>query len=191
MSQVSYLNINQHLEEISEALLKKLNEDYSFYDIKLINFYVSTIKVPDEDTDRIKDVLNRKMEYGTLDYNWRDEQIVEISKRYASNPGSQENPGSMVAQIPIAMAFGEMLKNNLGDSFGNQLTGQGQAFGNSNNSQINEKIFCTNCGNELPSSSKFCNNCGHKVEEDLVCSKCGFKVNPDDNFCLNCGNKLK
>lgn len=207
MSQVSYLNINQHLEEISDALLVKLNEDYSFYGIKLINFYVSTIKVPDEDTNRIKEVLNKKMEYGTLDYNWRDEQIVEISKRYASNPGSQDNPGSMVAQIPIAMAFGEMLKNNMGENFGNQSTGQAIAFGGSVNSPnqstgqstsfkssnniSNEKIFCTQCGNELPATARFCNKCGKEVEEDLVCPKCGFNISPNDNFCLNCGKKLK
>lgn len=191
MSQVSYLNINQHLEEISEALKEKLNEDYAEYGINLINFYVSTIKVPDEDTERIKDALNRKMEYGTLGYNWRDEQIVEISKRYASNPGSQDNPGSMVAQIPIAMAFGEMLKNNLGDSFSNQLTGQAKAFGNTNSNQNNNRMFCTNCGNELPIGSKFCNKCGKKIEDDMHCPKCGLNISANDNFCLNCGNKLK
>ena len=191
MGQVSYLAINQHLEEISEALKEKLNEDYAEYGINLINFYVSTIKVPDDDTERIKDALNRKMEYGTLGYNWRDEQIAEISKRYASNPGSQDNPGSMVAQIPIAMAFGEMLKNNLGDSFGNQLTVKGMAFGNTISNQNNNRIFCTNCGNELPIGSKFCNKCGKKIEDDMHCPKCGLNISANDNFCLNCGNKLK
>ncbi len=122
------------------------------------------------------------MDYGALDYNWGDEQILEISKRYASNPGSQENPGSVMAQIPITMAFSEMLKINLGDSFGNQVTSQVKAFGNSNESPPNEKIFCTNYGNELPLGSKFCSNCGYEVKDDFVCHKFGTKLDKRDNF---------
>ena len=89
------------------------------------------------------------------------------------------------------VSFGEMLKNNLGDSIGNQLTGQAKVFENSNNAPTNEKLFCTKCGNELPIGSKFCNKCGQKVEDDLECPNCGSNISSEDNFCLNCGNKLK
>ena len=65
MAEVSYVNVTQHLDEISEALNSKLNEEYMEYGIKLINFYVSTIIVPESDTLKIKEVLNKKMEYGT------------------------------------------------------------------------------------------------------------------------------
>ncbi len=35
-------------------------------------------------------------------------------------------------------------------------------------------MFCTKCGNELQSGSKFCKFCGNKLNEnEEVCSKCG------------------
>lgn len=196
MSEVSYLTINQHLEEISEALLEKLNEDYSFYGIKLINFYVSTIIIPNEDTERIKEALNRKMEYGTLDYNWRDEQIVEISKRYASNPGSQDNPGSMVAQIPIAMAFGEMLKNNMGNSFGSQLSGQAMAFGSSesNSSQSSKSNIVENSvdgSNQSGQSTVLGASVNSNATNKIFCTKCGHELPEGSNFCNKCGQKIE
>ena len=94
MSEVSYINVTQHLGEISDTLKDKLNEDYAEYGITLLNFYVSTIIVPEEDTLKIKEVLNKKMEYGTFNINWADEQKVEISKRYAENPGNQSGISS-------------------------------------------------------------------------------------------------
>ena len=39
MSEVSYLTINQYLDEISEALKNKLNNDFEVYGVNLINFY--------------------------------------------------------------------------------------------------------------------------------------------------------
>ncbi len=202
MSEISYLVINQHLEEISEAIKNKLIEDYDVYGVNLLNFYVSTIYVPDEDTDKVKEVLNKKMEYGQLGFNWADEQLVDITKRYASNPGSQDNVGAMAAQIPIAMAFGEMLKDNVIGGNENSFGDRANVFGGGNNigaafntqmnqTQQNNNIFCRQCGESIPSNSKFCPSCGNKLDSELKCPECGNKIGPTDNFCLNCGYKLK
>ncbi len=123
MSEVSYLNINQHLSEISEALHKQLNEDFDEYGIRLVNFYVSTIVIPEEDTRRVTEVLNKKMEYNELGFDWKEEQMVDISKRYASNPGAATGVGGTVAELPLALAFGEMIKDNLTDDLKNTFSG--------------------------------------------------------------------
>lgn len=47
---------------------------------------------------------------------------------------------------------------------------------------------CPNCGNEIPSNSKFCNNCGAKLNK--VCPSCGSENESDANYCFKCGQKL-
>ncbi|MCD7781160.1 MAG: SPFH domain-containing protein [Methanosphaera sp.] len=191
MSEVSYLNINQHLTEISEALQQQLNEDFEDYGINLVNFYVSTIVIPDEDTVKVKEVLNKKMEYGTLDFNWADEQIADISKRYASNSGINDGVGGAVAQLPLAFAFGEMLKDNVADGMNNPFSNKTQAFKTNNDTNEEKKpVFCTNCGEEIRENMKFCHSCGQKLETELTCPECGEVIQPSDKFCGSCGNKL-
>src|SRR5699024_8048694 len=46
-------------------------------------------------------------------YNWADEQIAEITKIYASNAQMAENPANMLAQAPMVMAFGNMMRENM------------------------------------------------------------------------------
>lgn len=195
MAEVSYYNITQHLEEISEALHAKLKEDFAEYGVNLKTFYISNVIVPRDETAKLEAVLNKKMEYGTLGFNWADEQMADIAKRYASNPGGQDGVSGMVAGIPLAMAFGQMLTDNVADKFGGSLFGNGQNFGNSTNSNsANEspsnEIFCTKCGNNLSSEDLFCSQCGTKVNQELKCSNCGKKLEPEDKFCSDCGTPV-
>lgn len=57
------------------------------------------------------------MEYGTLGFNWADEQMVDIAKKYASNSGNTNGIEGMVAGIPLALTFGQMLSDNVVDKF--------------------------------------------------------------------------
>ena len=68
MAEVSYYNITQHLEEISEALHAKLKEDFSEYGVNLKTFFISNIIVPRDETAKLEAALNKKMEYGTLGF---------------------------------------------------------------------------------------------------------------------------
>ncbi|MGL6298180.1 MAG: SPFH domain-containing protein [Methanobacteriaceae archaeon] len=210
MGEVSYLVINSHIEEISDALKEKFSKDFDFYGVNLVNFYLSTIFVPKEDTKKLEDVLNKKLEYGQLDYNWADEQLAEISKTYAKSIGTGgggSDIGGMVAGIPIALAFGGMLKDNMAFGLQDQLGNKSSSFGsnNQNNNQNNNPInnhnnnsndtnssekFCSKCGNGVAIDAVFCSKCGNKLETELKCNECGVKVKEDDLFCSKCGNNL-
>ncbi|MCL2156677.1 MAG: SPFH domain-containing protein [Methanobrevibacter sp.] len=208
MGEVSYLVINQRIEDISDALKEKLSEDFDLYGVNLVNFYLSTIFVPKEDTTKLEEILNKKLEYGQLNFNWADEQIAEISKTYAGNVGTGGGGGNgiggMVAEIPIALAFGAMLKDNMASGLQNQLANKSSSFGSNNQDNIqnnaqnsdtidthsNEK-FCPKCGNGVDIDAMFCSKCGYKLETELKCDKCGVKVKKEDLFCSKCGNKLK
>ena len=197
MSEVSYYNITQHLEEISEALHKKLKEDFEEYGVNLVTFYLTNIIVPKEETKKLEDVLNKKMEYGALGFNWADDQMVDIAKRYASNPGSQNDVGGMVAGIPLAMAFGQMLTDNVADKFNSSFMSNGKNFGKNNstdnvsNDYESNEIFCSNCGHKLSAEDLFCSQCGTKVKKELKCDNCGKKLELSDKFCSNCGTPVK
>ena len=215
MSEVSYYNITQHLEEISEALHEKLKEDFKEYGVNLVTFYISNIVVPKEETKKLEAVLNKKMEYGTLGFNWADEQMADVAKKYAENPGNKGGVDGMVAGFPMAMAFGQMLGNNVGGNMSGGLFAGGQNFG-ANQQQVNqapqqqanpqqvnqapqqpvnnesqgEVSFCTKCGNKLAPDAMFCSKCGNKVHQELKCSNCGRSLEPDDMFCSGCGHPV-
>ena len=135
------------------------------------------------------------MEYGTLGFNWADEQMADISKRYASNPGNQNDVGGMVAGIPLAMAFGQMLTDNVADKFDGSFFGNGKNFGNNksdgnNNEASSNGIFCSECGINLSPDDLFCPKCGNKIINDLTCSNCGKILYPDAKFCSKCGTPV-
>jgi membrane protease subunit (stomatin/prohibitin family) len=48
---------------------------------------------------------------------------------------------------------------------------------------------CPECGEPLPTKSKFCPGCGHKLAA-AFCSECGAKIQPNAKFCGECGNKI-
>lgn len=218
MSEVSYVVINQHLEDISEALKAKLAEEMEEYGIEVANFYLSTIFISEDEKKKVQDVLNKKMEQGMLGYNWMDEQIADIAKKYVSNPGSSasNNVTGMMAQMPVAMAFGQMLSgtaqpfmeqsiNNFGSGQANQgnLGNIGLSdptkptqnptgfMNNPSQNRAQEKAsFCTECGTQLAPGAKFCSNCGAAVKVDKnACKNCGEKLEEGQKFCPNCGTK--
>ena len=111
----------------------------------------------------------------------------------------QNNIGGAITQLPLAFAFGEMLKDNVVGEMQSPFS-KTKAFQNSNNNQQNNPLnpkqetsneYCPECGNQLYPNAKFCNNCGHKIERELKCSQCGCKITEKDKFCSNCGNKLQ
>lgn len=192
MSEVSFVIINQYIEDISNALKSRISLDMAEYGVNLVNFYLSTVHIPDEDKQRVKSVLNQKMEYTTLEYNWVDEQLADIAKKYASNEGSQSNVGGMMAQMPVAFAFGQMLRNNtkpLMDSvFTNEPKGFGGALKPKAEPPISQNGSCPKCQSKIGENSKFCSSCGYQIIGSDKC-KCGRMLKSSDRFCPDCGTQ--
>lgn len=186
MGEVSYYNISQNLNEVSEALHEKLKKDYAEYGVDLINFYISNVIVPKQELQRVEDALNKKMEYGMLGYNWADEQMADISKKYASNPGNKNGVDGMITSIPMAMTFGQMLSDGFSENFNGSLFSNGK----SSNSEKGS-LFCTKCGNQINEDSNFCPKCGTEVNKGHKCDNCGATIDEGDKFCSKCGNKIE
>jgi uncharacterized membrane protein/ribosomal protein L40E len=55
-----------------------------------------------------------------------------------------------------------------------------------------DKMYCRNCGKELPASAEFCISCGVRaLNAENFCQNCGAKTNPQQEVCLKCGTLLK
>lgn len=104
-----YFALAEHLEDLSASIGESLVEDFAAYGMQLINFMVSSFGAQEDDFVKLKEVRERKLEYRELGYNWMDERIAEVTQTYAANPVSANNIGSMVAQMPLAFAFGNVL----------------------------------------------------------------------------------
>lgn len=53
------------------------------------------------------------------------------------------------------------------------------------------RVFCPNCGAEIPEGMKFCGQCGTKMDAVKTCPKCKKKNEFSMQFCGYCGAKLK
>lgn len=53
---------------------------------------------------------------------------------------------------------------------------------------MTEKIRCSNCGFENPSTARFCSQCGKTIT--VQCKVCGESVQPDSKFCGKCGVEI-
>lgn len=195
MSQVSFVTVNAKLDEMSEAMHNALAEEVKKFGVKLIKFFISSIQLDKDDYEKIQTALANAGAMGitataeknrmeTLGYNWADQEIAEIMKTYAANEGANANIGGMVAQMPMAMAFGQMIRDNVQGEF----SGASQAFPSSH-SQAAKGRYCSNCGKQLDADANFCSGCGKALTVEQTCSNCGRALKDDENFCPNCGTK--
>lgn len=140
LSQVSFTVANAHLNEMSAAMHEVLGEEMSEFGVKLVKFFVSGIRLADEDYQKIQSALSEasalgissmaeKQRMDLLGYNWADEKMAEIAKEYAQNPGSANNVGGMMAQMPLAFGFGQMLRGTAKPLLDQAFSQQPKAFG--------------------------------------------------------------
>ncbi|HNW47758.1 MAG TPA: SPFH domain-containing protein [Thermotogota bacterium] len=190
MNEVSFVVVNSHLNDISFAVKNQLSEDMQEYGILLPNFFISTIHVPDEDKQKVKEALSTASARAIEGYNWVDEQISEIAKKYATRTGTSGQGIDWIAQAPVAFAFGQMLKESMHPFMNRTFANTAKAFGesreNPTSGAVEGKKNCPKCGAVSPLKAAFCSQCGFQYPEKL-CSKCGNKINDGDKFCSQCG----
>src|SRR5574344_265939 len=91
--QISIMEINAYIEELSSYLQDKMQPVLEEYGIKLINFYVNDISVPEDDSaiKKLKDALAKKAEMNIIGYNYQQERSFDTLEGAAKNNGSSAN----------------------------------------------------------------------------------------------------
>lgn len=207
LSKYSYNVFNQHLNDITGNVAVQIENDIADYGIKILNFFVSAVSINQDDLEELKKLDNSMAQkrfeaLGNRDaavieaegmakareiqgYTWQQEQQFDVSKTFAQNEGFAANPANMMAQIPLAVSMGNMIRDNVTDVAAAQPTNK-----ESQDKQV-LNMTCTNCGAEIPAGSKFCLQCGQKVEvpKALYCMECGASLPIGAKFCMKCGTR--
>lgn len=182
--QVSVLEINAHLNELSAHLQEKIRPVLSEYGIKLVNFYVNDINVPEDDPAviKIKAALAKRAEMEIVGYNYAQERSFDALEGAATNPGAGQ-PGLMEAGIGLGVGMG---MNNI---FGSQFN---ELAKNINTSAGTKR--CPDCGTYLGGDQRFCGECGcdtlKREKREKTCPKCGAAIDANAKFCMECGEPL-
>lgn len=184
--QISMLEINAYIDELSEYLKEKIQPVMAEYGIELVSFYVNEISVPEDDTavKQLKDALSKRAEMNIIGYNYQQERSFDTLEGAAKNTGSTAAP-LLGAGMGLSMGLG--MGQGVGTTFGNMAQ---EIQINTPNDATKE---CPKCHTRVPQAQRFCGNCRadtKQAEPSLTCSACGGIVTEDTKFCPECGRKL-
>ena len=185
---ISILEINAYLDEISTFLQKKMTPMFGEYGIKLVSFFVNDINVPENDpaVKQLKRALAKRAEMDIVGYSYQQERSFDTLEGAATNSSSMQG-NVMGAGIGLGMGVG------VGGAISQQFSGLTK---NINTAEIKE---CPKCKSKIGIHDRFCNYCGcdttvpiqkeEKHADDIVCSACRAKLTAETKFCPECGKK--
>lgn len=189
---ISIMEINAYIDDISMYLQSQMAPMLDEYGIKLVNFYVNDISVPEDDPAvvQLKSALAKKAAMNIIGYNYQQERSFDTLEGAAKNKGSS----SSLMGAGMGLGMGTTMGGVIGDQFGGIV-------GNINTKAEDTKT-CPNCSALMPKSKRFCADCGfdtlniEKEEEDkkgktdsIICNNCGSSYKNTVKFCPECGNK--
>lgn len=177
--QVSILEINAYINDISNQLKEQIRPEMNEYGINIANIYITSIDTPEEDSavKKLKDALAKRAEMDIVGYNYTQERSFNTLEGAAKNEGAASN-NLMGAGIGLGMGFG------MGGTFANQMGNVTQNM-NVDNKNEKESEKCPHCGADVDKGQKFCTECGKKII--IECEKCGAVLKDGQKFCSECG----
>lgn len=189
---VSALEINAYLIELSEHIKERMAPIFDEYGIQLVNFYVNDINIPEDDSSviKLKAALAKKAEMDIVGYNYAQERSFDTLQDAASNPGSTQ-AGLMGAGLGLGMGVG------MGGAFGSGMNNITNVMNTSNYKK------CLKCGAEMEMDKRFCSTCGfdsvstpiepqrNESAQLISCAECGAGYPKTTKFCPECGNSYK
>lgn len=183
---LTFLEIHAHLRDISDAITEDLRDIFQEYGIRLVNFFVSSILVPEDDPSyqKLRSALDRKTEMNLLGFTYQQQRTFDVLEGAAKNEGA----GSGVMGAGLGLGMGVNLGGVMGQAMGQVTQGMGAP------GAVGAQRTCVRCGGPIQEGGRFCPNCGAEqsppVQAQVRCPNCGEMVSPG-KFCSACGGQLQ
>lgn len=168
-NQITYFEIDTHLDEIQRLFQDAITEELEKFGFDVLNLSIESINVPDEDLEKLNDILHKKAEYDQLGDN-----VYRTTRGYDVLEEGAKNNNSAGAFVGVGLGL-DVAKN---------INAGGGIIPNSQS----DVSRCPSCGSVISKDAKFCPECGKKII--LTCPKCHNAVNPGQKFCPECGEPL-
>ncbi len=127
-TKTSSLQISTKLNELSEYTYKNISVEFNRFGIEIINFNVERVSIPEEELNKLQEILGKKMEMEQMSQvqvgaGYTTMRTFDTMEKAAANEGG--NAGSMLgAGLGVGMGVG--VGNTIGQQMGQAMNTQSQ-----------------------------------------------------------------
>lgn len=187
------LHVANRKGELAGALREGLRPVLDAYGLDLVNFYVSSIDIPDsEQRSKLEAAYGDVGVMNILGDDWNRQQAATMLRDLANNPGAG-GVAAAGAGAGLGMAAGSVF-GTMAEQMFRPVRPQPEAEDPRDRVSrflpAEEKGGepCWACQHEVPSGARFCGECGKA--QRLRCAECGTEVGGTMKFCSECGAGL-
>ncbi len=174
-SKVSVLDLAGNTLEFNEIIKRNVQEKFKELGLKLVNFVIENLSLPQEVEKRIDERSGYGILAGATDTMMKV-AAAEAMKNAAKNEGA--GGAFMGAGVGVGAGVG------IGQMFADAM----RTTNEKPQKQVDETT-CPSCGASISKTAKFCPECGQKMAASKFCVECGSKLSANAKFCPECGAK--
>ena len=181
---INIFEVSAYLGEMADESLERLKPVFDDYGIEVVNFYVGSVNVPEDDPAivDIRKAMSERARMEVVGYDYRQMRSFDAMEKLAGSGGGNGNP-----LIGAGMGLGVGM--GVGGAFG-QVAGQmAQNLDTSSFKPSEAMPCCPGCGKPCKEGERFCSDCGKPLV--VTCPKCNAPVRHGAKFCSNCGNSMQ
>ncbi len=164
---LSILDLASQYNELAALVAAALHDEFAQFGLKLTNFYISAVTLPEEVEKRL-DAASGVSMFGGLDGYTRYKAAEALG-----NVG-----GGDAASAVVGVGLG----TNLGGLLAQQFTTPAAPAV----AAAPATVACVKCQAALMAGARFCSNCGAS-QQPASCVKCQTTLAAGARFCSNCG----
>jgi len=184
---INIFEVSAWLGEMADESLQRLKPVFDDYGIEVMNFYVGSVNVPEDDPAviEIRKALSDRARMEVVGYDYRQMRSFDAMEKLAESGGAGGGNPMMGAGIGLGVGMGT------GGAFG-QMAGQmAQNFGiqPAPTSTTEDVRKCPGCGKPYKEGARFCADCGKPLA--AACPKCDATIEQGARFCPSCGASLQ
>lgn len=201
---INIFEINAYLGAMADESAEQLKPYFEDYGIEILNFYLGSVNVPDDDPSiiEIRKALSERAHMEVIGYDYRQKRSFDTMEKLAGGSDSSQSLTGAGMGLGVGMGMGGAMgqlaaqmaqnleispsvpKHHCSCPFCGKSCKEGARFC----SECGKPLLstCPNCNSAVENGSKFCSHCGTSLQK--ICP-CGAALQPDSVFCPNCGRK--